>query len=93
MRAIKTISLGHAEVVTNLPVPEIKGFPGYALIKTSHVAINMCDNQFTSNPFCFVEGLTIGVDFCGTVVDIDPVVTHIKTGDRVSGAVFPTNKP
>lgn len=36
--------------------------------------------------------VTIGVDFSGVVVDIDPSVTHVKKGDRVAGAVFPTNR-
>jgi NADPH:quinone reductase-like Zn-dependent oxidoreductase len=60
------------------------------LVKTSHVGICPSDNLFISYPPFHIDGLTIGSDYCGTVVDVDPAVKHIKKDDRVAGAVFAT---
>lgn len=89
MKAVKTPTLGHAQV-QDVPIPTLAGKPGFALVKTSYVGIGPSDNLFIGYPPFHIDGLTIGSDYCGTVIDVDAAVNHIKKGDRVAGAVFAT---
>lgn len=59
MKAVKTHTLNHPELVSDVPIPSIDGFPGYALVKISHVGVQRCDVEFSHNPYCFTPGSKI----------------------------------
>lgn len=88
MKAIKTVALGRAEVVDNVPIPSLEGFPRFALVKPKYSGVNPCDFAFTDYPMVFGENYTIGVEFSGVIVEAGPDVTKFKKGDRIAGYTF-----
>jgi NADPH:quinone reductase-like Zn-dependent oxidoreductase len=90
MKAIKTTSLGRAELVDGVPIPSVEGHPAFLLVKTKYVGINHCDYLCTDMELVFGVNNTIGGEYCGEVVAVGPKNTRFKKGDRVAGCVFPT---
>ncbi|KAH9985273.1 zinc-binding dehydrogenase [Xylariaceae sp. FL0662B] len=83
-RAIQQDSDGRAHVVSEAAMPPLP--PGYALVKTSAVALNHSDHKIMNNwP---IPGAYIGTDFCGTVVQTAEDVTSVNIDARVCGAAF-----
>lgn len=93
MKAIKSVALGRAELVDNVPIPSLKDFPRYVLVKTRYSGVNPCDHQFTDIPMAFTANNTLGCEFNGVVVEAGPDVTKFKDGDRIAGYTFATHPP
>ena len=70
-----------------VPVPKIE--PNQVLVKTAAVALNPSDHKLLDQSTTI--GAVSGSDFAGTVVQVGDVVTDIKVGDRIFGAVFGAN--
>jgi NADPH:quinone reductase-like Zn-dependent oxidoreductase len=90
MKAIKTPSLGRAELVEGVPIPSLEGHPAFLLVKTKYVGVNHCDYACTDMQLMFGAHNTIGGEYCGEVVAAGAENTRFKKGDRVAGCVFPT---
>lgn len=88
MKAVKSVALGRAEVVDNVPIPSLKDFPRFALVKTKYSGVNPCDFAFTDLDIVYMENNTLGVEFNGVVVEAGPDVTKFKKGDRIAGYSF-----
>ena len=90
MKAIRTTTLGHCEVVDGLPIPSVADLPGFVLVKTSFVGIHHCDYLAVDYEGFFLPNITVGVEFSGVVVDAHPACRRVEKGDRVAGCTFPT---
>jgi len=90
MKALKTASLGRAEV-QDTPIPSIQGHPGYVLVKNKYTGVNPSDYLFTDTDWIFVKGITVGSEFSGVVVEADAACKRFKPGDRIAGYAFPGN--
>ncbi|RHZ67172.1 zinc-binding alcohol dehydrogenase family protein [Aspergillus thermomutatus] len=82
--AVITRSLGHAEFVTNQPIPALRDDD--ILIRTAAVALNPIDwmlLESTPSP-----NAVMGHDYAGTVIAVGESVREMfKVGDRVCGLV------
>ncbi|KAG2009352.1 hypothetical protein GB937_007755 [Aspergillus fischeri] len=82
--AVVTRSLGHAEFITNWPIPTLRNDD--ILVRTVAVAVNPIDwmlLESTPSPHAIM-----GHDYSGTVVAVgDSVRELFKVGDRVCGLV------
>ena len=88
MKAIKSISLGHAQVIDNVPLPKV--LPEYILVQVTHVAVNPADYLYTDLEIVFIPDATIGCDYCGVVLEVgSAVVKKWKKGDRIAGLTYP----
>jgi NADPH:quinone reductase-like Zn-dependent oxidoreductase len=82
MKAVKIIKPGHAAVVADAPLPELRS-SDYILVKTVAVALNPTDWKHVEH--VGVQA-TVGCDFAGVVEEVNPTVAgHFKKGDRVAG--------
>ncbi|KAH1508858.1 hypothetical protein KXX29_006132 [Aspergillus fumigatus] len=83
-KAVVTQSLGHAEFITNWPIPPLRNDD--ILVRTVAVALNPIDwmlLETTPSPHAIM-----GHDYAGTVVAVgDSVRELFKVGDRVCGLV------
>ncbi|MCP9275932.1 alcohol dehydrogenase catalytic domain-containing protein [Mycolicibacterium arenosum] len=81
MRAVIMNSDGKVAVET-VPDPQLPG-PDGAVIKVDAAAICGSDLHFYDGDMPSVDGLSIGHEAVGTVVEVGPAVTGITVGDRV----------
>ncbi|KAH8894495.1 NAD(P)-binding protein, partial [Thozetella sp. PMI_491] len=88
MKAVKTISLGQAEVVNGVPIPSVASNPGYALVKTSYVGVTHSDYLFTDLEFLFQKNITVGSEFSGEIVEVGEGCTRFSKGDKIAGCCF-----
>ena len=88
MKAIKSVSLGSAQVIDNVPLPEV--LPEYILVQVTHVAVNPADYLYTDLEMIFHPNATIGCDYCGLVLEVGSAVLKTwKKGDRIAGLTYP----
>ena len=88
MKAIKSVSLGHAQVIDDVPLPKV--LPEYVLVQVTHVAVNPADYLYTDLEMVFIPDATIGCDYCGVVLEVgSAVVKKWKKGDRIAGLTYP----
>ena len=86
MKAVKSVSVGHAQVIDNVPLPKV--LPEYVLVQVTHVAVNPAD--YADLEMVFIPDATIGCDYCGVVLEIgSAVVKKWKKGDRIAGLTYP----
>lgn len=79
----------HAELVTNHPIPALRG--DYLLIRTVAVAVNPTDWKHVD--FLAPAGVLIGCDFAGIVEAVGPRVKKPwRKGDRVCGMAHGCNE-
>ncbi|KAF2428041.1 putative zinc-binding oxidoreductase ToxD [Tothia fuscella] len=87
MRALKVVSLGKAEIVSDAPIPSLR--PDYILVKTVAIALNPTDWKSIK---ISDRNITIGCDYAGIVQEVgDKVTKPFKKGDRVAGFVLGAN--
>jgi NADPH:quinone reductase len=84
MKAIRIHSFGGPEVLTLENVEDPRPGPGQVLVRIRAAGVNPVDTYIRSGiygprPF----PLTLGSDAAGTVENVGPDVSRVKTGDRV----------
>lgn len=83
-RAIQQGEDGRLHIVNDAAIPPL--LPGFALVRTSAVALNPSDYKISKNfP---LPGSYVGIDFAGTVVQVADDVDCVRPGTEVFGACF-----
>lgn len=80
MQAVRLHDIGHIQVDD---VPKPVAGPGEALIQVQAVGVCGSDIPRAFHKGAHVMPITLGHEFCGTVVSVGPEVTGWKPGDRV----------
>lgn len=91
MRAITQRSTGGPEVLEVVQLDQPAPGPDQVLIEVRAIGVNPSDwkvrsghvRRFGDPPF------TLGLDFSGTILDVGPDVSRLRTGQDVFGCVFP----
>jgi (R,R)-butanediol dehydrogenase/meso-butanediol dehydrogenase/diacetyl reductase len=79
MRAALLESMGRPLVVTEVPDPS--PLPGEVVVRID--ACGICGSDLHASDNLPFEGLVMGHEFCGTVVEVTPQAGRWKPGDRV----------
>lgn len=89
MKAHQVTNFDQLPHLAEVAVPSIS--PGQVLLKIEACGLNFADLLMAKGTYQDTPDLpfTLGMEVCGTIVDLSPEISHLKQGDRV--AVFGGN--
>jgi NADPH:quinone reductase len=87
MRAIQVSEIGGPEVLRYVDVPQPTPGAGEVLIKAEVIGVNYIDTYYRSGHYPRELPFILGMEVCGTVVDIGEGVDRFHPGDRVATPV------
>lgn len=90
-RAVILTQYGGPDAVTVAAIATPTAAAGQVLVQVQAAGVNGLDwkvrEGFVRDAFPLQLPTTLGIELAGTVISVGPEVTHLKTGDRVMGAI------